>query len=142
MPRCMSDAIACKDFLQTSGKWPPSLVMPPSWPPMPSAQVLHAFLLRSARHIGSHPTRLATRAVYTRLCQPPPDRAGFMRAYCSGRRRRACAAPQVRSPVVPILKEARMRRWLALLMLAGFSVACSPSVDVEKERAALTARDR
>ena len=60
MAGCMSEAIAWKDFLQTSGKWPPSLTMPPSWPPMPTAQVLQAFLLRMARHIRSGPTRAAT----------------------------------------------------------------------------------
>jgi hypothetical protein len=70
----MSEAIAWSDFLQTSGKWPPSLTMPPSWPPIPSAQVLQAFRLRIARHIGSQPTRCATRNVYRMAGQPPPER--------------------------------------------------------------------
>ena len=45
---CMSATIAWNDFLQTSGKWPASFTMPPAWPPMPSAQVLHAFFERMA----------------------------------------------------------------------------------------------
>ena len=44
----MSATIAWNDFLQTSGKWPASLTMPPDWPPMPTAQVLHAFFERIA----------------------------------------------------------------------------------------------
>ncbi len=46
---CMSADIAWIDFLQTSGKWPFSLTMPPSCPPMPRAQVLQAFFERRAR---------------------------------------------------------------------------------------------
>ena len=42
-------------FLQTSGKWPSSLTMPPRWPPMPSAQVLQAFFERIARQSLSMP---------------------------------------------------------------------------------------
>ena len=49
MAPCMSATIACRLFLQTSGKWPSSLTMPPRWPPMPSAQVLQAFFERIAR---------------------------------------------------------------------------------------------
>ena len=48
----MSAAIAWSDFLQTSGKWPASLTIPPRWPPMPSAQVLQAF---SAAHGAPQP---------------------------------------------------------------------------------------
>jgi hypothetical protein len=58
----MSDAIACSDFLQTSGKRPCSLTMPPRCPPMPSAQVLQALRLRMARHVCRQPKRLATRS--------------------------------------------------------------------------------
>lgn len=43
---CMSAVCACTDFLHTSGKCPASLTIPPFWPPMPRAQVLHVFLLR------------------------------------------------------------------------------------------------
>ena len=46
----MSETMACSDFLQTSGKWPASLTMPPAWPPMPSAHVLQALRERIARH--------------------------------------------------------------------------------------------
>src|SRR5204863_3476062 len=72
MAACISAAIACNDFLQTSGKWPASLTMPPFWPPMPSAQVLQAFLARIAFHNRSQPTRLAMRKVYLIAAQPPP----------------------------------------------------------------------
>jgi hypothetical protein len=44
----MSATIAWNDFLQTSGKCPASLTMPPDWPPMPTAQVLQAFFDRIA----------------------------------------------------------------------------------------------
>ncbi len=60
MAPCMSEAIAWNDFLQTSGKWPASLTMPPNWPPMPTAQVLQVFLERIAFHMRSQPTRLAS----------------------------------------------------------------------------------
>jgi hypothetical protein len=60
---CMSAAMACSDFLQTSGKCPASLTIPPIWPPMPSAHVLQAFLLRIARHSANHPTRFAVCSV-------------------------------------------------------------------------------
>jgi hypothetical protein len=46
---CMSAAIAWIDFLHTSGKRPSSFTMPPRCPPIPSAQVLHALRVRSAR---------------------------------------------------------------------------------------------
>ena len=48
MAPCMSAAIACRDLLADLGKWPSSLTMPPRCPPMPSAQVLQAFLERMA----------------------------------------------------------------------------------------------
>ncbi len=63
MPRCMSEAIAWNDFLQTSGKCPPSLTIPPNCPPMPSAQVLQVFRDRRALQSLVQPTRLATRRV-------------------------------------------------------------------------------
>src|SRR5258705_8708626 len=85
MPFCISEAIAWSDFLQTSGKWPPPLAMPPNWPPIPRAQVLQAFLLRMARHNGSHPTRLAMRKVYKTAFQPPPDFSAFIGDRCGGR---------------------------------------------------------
>src|SRR5262245_1039629 len=69
----MSAAIACSDFLQTSGKWPVSLTMPPFCPPMPSAQVLQAFLLRIAFHsFHKPPTCWALLSVYRTAGQPPP----------------------------------------------------------------------
>src|SRR5579872_4063081 len=74
----MSEAMACSDFLQTSGKWPPSLTIPPICPPIPRAQVLQAFLVRIARHSGSQPTRLAIRSVYRMAFQPPPDFIGLI----------------------------------------------------------------
>ena len=55
----MSATIACRLFLQTSGKWPSSLTMPPRWPPMPSAQVLQAFFERMAFHSFKNAAGLA-----------------------------------------------------------------------------------
>ena len=64
----MSAAMACSDFLQTSGKCPASLTMPPACPPMPSAQVLQAFFERMAFH------SLTNAAHFARLAQRIPDR--------------------------------------------------------------------
>jgi hypothetical protein len=75
----MSEAIAWKDFLQTSGKWPPSLTIPPSWPPIPTAHVLHVFFVRMAFHMLRQPTRDASFRLYRMACQPPPLRARFTR---------------------------------------------------------------
>jgi len=61
IPSCMSDAMACSDFLQTSGQWPISLRIPPAWPPMPKAQVLQAFLARIAFQSRRQPTLFAIR---------------------------------------------------------------------------------
>src|SRR4051794_30205818 len=73
MAPCISAAMACNDFLQTSGKWPASLTMPPAWPPIPSAHVLQAFLLRIARQsLSKPPTSRALRRVYQTAGQPPP----------------------------------------------------------------------
>ena len=70
----MSATIACRLFLQTSGKWPSSLTMPPRWPPMPSAQVLQAFFERMAFHsLRMPPASRAFRQVYHTAGQPPPD---------------------------------------------------------------------
>jgi hypothetical protein len=44
---------------------------------MPSAHVLHAFLLRMARHSRIHPTWFAARSVYWIAFQPPADVIGF-----------------------------------------------------------------
>jgi hypothetical protein len=74
----MSAAMACSDFLQTSGKWPASFTIPPIWPPMPRAQVLQAFLLRIARHSDIHPTRFAVSSVYAMAFHPPADVMGFI----------------------------------------------------------------
>src|SRR5262245_30341549 len=52
--------------------------MPPSWPPIPSAQVLQVFLLRMAFHSFHQPTRLAMRRVYCTAFQPPPDFSAFI----------------------------------------------------------------
>lgn len=52
--------------------------MPPSCPPMPSAQVLQALRLLIARHIFSQPTRLASRSEYQIAFQPPPLFMVFM----------------------------------------------------------------
>src|SRR6476660_5520725 len=69
----MSATIACRLFLQTSGKCPSSLTMPPRWPPMPSAHVLQAFLLRMARHsLRTPPASRAFFQVYQTAGQPPP----------------------------------------------------------------------
>ena len=61
----MSATIAWNDFLQTSGKWPASFRMPPAWPPMPTAQVLHAFLADMAFQRRHQPTLLAIRRLNT-----------------------------------------------------------------------------
>ncbi len=59
-PSCMSETIAWNDFLQTSGKWPASLTIPPNWPPMPTAQVLQVFLDRIAFQNFHIPIRRAS----------------------------------------------------------------------------------
>src|SRR5579872_7335044 len=92
MRSCMSETMACNDFLQTSGKCPPSLTMPPIWPPIPRAHVLQAFLLRIARHNGIQPTRLAIRNVYRMAFQPPPDFMGFIIKIYSDQEYRAIPA--------------------------------------------------
>ncbi|MCE9525787.1 MAG: hypothetical protein K8R36_07005 [Planctomycetales bacterium] len=75
----MSEAIACNDFLQTSGQLPASFVIPPFCPPIPSAQVLHAFLLRIAFHIAQKPPEaLAFLNVYQMARHPPPEVSFFM----------------------------------------------------------------
>src|ERR1700704_3198571 len=82
MAPCMSETIACRLFLQTSGKWPSSLTMPPRWPPMPSAQVLQAFLERMARHsLRMPPASRAFFQVYQTAGQPPPA-LSFLIAIC------------------------------------------------------------
>lgn len=53
---CMSPAWAWTLFLQTSGKWPASLTMPPRAPPMPTAQVLQAFFDRMRTQSFQSPT--------------------------------------------------------------------------------------
>ena len=79
MAPCMSATIACSDFLQTSGKWPSSLTMPPRCPPMPSAQVLQAFFERMAfQSFQKPPASRPLRSVYQTAGQPPPDEAFFM----------------------------------------------------------------
>ena len=78
----MSATIACRLFLQTSGKWPSSLTMPPRCPPMPSAQVLQAFFERMACHsFKMPPASRAFRHVYQTAGQPPPDFSFFIRAH-------------------------------------------------------------
>src|SRR5437868_14276288 len=72
MAPCMSAAIACSDFLQTSGKLPASLTMPPFWPPMPSAQVLQAFLLRIASHSFHRPPIRRDLLSADRMARHPP----------------------------------------------------------------------
>jgi len=70
---CMSATIAWNDFLQTSGKWPASLTIPPAWPPMPRAQVLHAFLERMAfQNFHRPPASRAFLNVYKTARNPPP----------------------------------------------------------------------
>src|SRR5262245_5141369 len=82
----MSAIIAWRDFLQTSGKWPPSLTMPPACPPMPRAQVLQAFFVRIAfQSFHSPPTSRALRKVYQTAGQPPPRFTCFI----------ACRTPKV-----------------------------------------------
>src|SRR6185295_1385399 len=79
MAPCMSEAIACNDFLQTSGKLPASFVIPPFWPPIPSAHVSPAFFLRIAFHIAQKPPEdLAFLSVYQIARQPPPEVSRFM----------------------------------------------------------------
>ncbi len=56
MAPAMSPAWAWMLFLQTSGKWPASLRMPPFAPPMPRAQVLHAFRECMRRQRRQKPT--------------------------------------------------------------------------------------
>src|SRR5258708_5787287 len=74
MPVCMSATMACNDFLQTSGKWPSSLTMPPFCPPMPRAQVLQAFFERMAfQSFQSPPASRALENVYMTAGQPPPE---------------------------------------------------------------------
>src|SRR5436190_5694428 len=76
---CISAAMACNDFLQTSGNLPSSLTMPPFCPPMPSAQVLQAFLLRIAfQSLTTPPTSRALLSVYLMACQPPAAEGFFM----------------------------------------------------------------
>src|SRR5688572_22268469 len=79
----MSATIAWNDFLQTSGQCPNSFRMPPAWPPMPSAQVLQAFLLRMACHSHRQPTRFAIRSVYLMAAHPPPLVIRFMGSFRS-----------------------------------------------------------
>jgi hypothetical protein len=52
---CMSAACAWTDFLHTSGNEPASLRMPPRCPPIPSAQVLHAFFVARRRVSVTNP---------------------------------------------------------------------------------------
>src|SRR6478672_13495419 len=79
MAPCMSVAIAGSDFLQTSGKLPASFFIPPFCPPIPSAHVLHAFLLRIAFHIAQKPPEArAFLNVYQMARQPPPEVSFFM----------------------------------------------------------------
>jgi hypothetical protein len=47
--------------------------MPPRWPPMPSAQVLHAFFERMAfQSFQMPPASRPLRSVYIRAGKPPP----------------------------------------------------------------------
>src|SRR5438128_1760659 len=79
----MSAAIACSDFLQTSGKLPASLTMPPFWPPMPSAQVLQAFLLRIAcQSFHTPPIWRDFLRAYRMARHPPPLRRRFIDNVC------------------------------------------------------------
>ena len=75
---CMSAAIACKDFLQTSGKCPSSLRIPPFCPPIPSAHVLQAFFERIAFQSFQNPTRLPMLNEYFSAWKPPPASGFFM----------------------------------------------------------------
>src|SRR4030095_3593040 len=69
----MSATMAWSDFLQVSGKLPASLTIPPFWPPMPSAQVLQAFLLRmDFQKPHGPPIDGSVVGWERRACQPPP----------------------------------------------------------------------
>ena len=59
MPGWMSLDWAWTDLLQTDGNSPASLVIPPSWPPMPSPQALQAFFDVRALAVRAKPARRA-----------------------------------------------------------------------------------
>src|SRR5690349_7138157 len=71
---CMSCAIAWTDFLQNSGNCPCSLRMPPSCPPMRSAQVLQEFRDIMCRQNSKNPPCAFSdwSNVYLTACHPPP----------------------------------------------------------------------
>ncbi len=63
---------ACTLLLQTEGKSPCSLVMPPNCPPMPKPQALQVFLARNAFAESAKPIRLTVCSVYRIFFAPPP----------------------------------------------------------------------
>jgi uncharacterized membrane protein YeiH len=67
----MSAACAWTDFLQTSGKWPASFTIPPCWPPIPSAHVLQALLLRRRLYSATVPTERPFASTYFIAANPP-----------------------------------------------------------------------
>ncbi len=81
----MSATIAWSDFLQTSGKWPASLTMPPRCPPMPSAQVLQAFFGAHRLPELADAARFATFAEGVESAGQPPPVLTFHRWFLRSR---------------------------------------------------------